>query len=405
MLSRRGFLRSSTLLALAPSVPGFVLRTARGAAPKPDARVLVVVQLSGGNDGINTVVPYADEGYARSRKHLRLPTDRLLKIDDQLGFHPALGGFARLWETGRLTVIQGVGYPNPSRSHFRSMAYWQTARFDERNDDGVFVPGRVSGPGWLGVALDGAPTPPDRSPDSVFVGLRAPPPALRGRRCRCSALARADDLVLADDVDAGRAFRERGSESDVRAFVRRSTLDAYTTAGRLKEATGGEETAVRYPANDLGLRLVARLIKAGFGTRVYYVEQPGYDTHATQLPAHEARLGELGGALRAFLDDLGSAGLAERVAVMVFSEFGRRVAENGSYGTDHGTSAPAFLAGGAVKGGLVGKTPSLLDLEHGDLRMGIDFRRVYATVLEDWLGLPASTLGGGFEKLPLFRRG
>ncbi len=392
--TRRDFLRNSALLALSPTVPGFLARTARAAATEPDARGLVVLQLTGGNDGLNTVVPFADDGYARYRPKLRLPTDQLFKIDDSTGLHPSLEDFHRLLETGRLAVVQGVGYPNPSRSHFRSMACWHTCRFDAKD----------TGHGWLGLALDGAASPADQAPASVFVGEQTPP-ALRGRRSKSSVLGRLDDLMLTGDVDPRRAVAERETEADVRAYVRRTFLDAYTTADRLKGVEAVRDAGARYPAGPLAerLRLVAQLLKAGLGTRVYYLEQDGYDTHAAQLPQHARLLTELGGALRAFLDDLKAAGLAERVAVLAFSEFGRRVAENGSFGTDHGTAGPVFVAGGGVRAGLVGKAPRLTDLDKGDLQMGIDFRRVYATLLKDWLNVSAAeALGGDFGRLPLF---
>jgi uncharacterized protein (DUF1501 family) len=386
--TRRDFLRTSALVALAPAVPAFLTRSARATPSDRDGRVLVVVQLSGGNDGINTVVPYADEEYPCLRKQLRLPTAEIKKINSHVGLHPALGDFAHLLDDGRLAIIQGVSYPNPSRSHFKSMAYWHTARLDVKDDNpngDQFVPGLVGGSGWLGRALDRAPAPADRAPASVSVGLGPQPVALRGGRAVSAALSRLDDLALAGD------FNPAG---------------VLPRADRLKEAARAEGAGARYPASGLAadLRLVARLMKAGFGTRVYYVEQGSYDTHATQLATHERLLGDLGGAVRAFLDDLKGAGLADRVAVLCFSEFGRRAAENGSYGTDHGTAGPVFLAGGRVKAGLVGATPSLADLEAGDLKMGIDFRRIYATVLQDWLDLSVrAVLAGGFERLPLFR--
>jgi uncharacterized protein (DUF1501 family) len=405
MPTRRDFLRTSTLLALAPSVPGFLVQTAHSAPLARDSRVLVVIQLTGGNDGINTVVPYRDEGYARYRKHLRLPAERLHKINDQVGLHPELRGFAKLLEEGRLAIVQGVGYPNPSRSHFKSMAYWHTARFDEKNDDGKFIPSLVSNPGWLGLALDGTARTRDQAPQALSIGLQTLVPALRGKRVVHASLARLDDLKLAVDGDPARAVLPREGERDVEAFVRRSTLEAYTTAGQLKDLARVKPTGVRYPSSGLAqhLRLVAHLVEAGFGTRVYYVEHNGYDTHYSQLPAHANLLENLGGALWAFLTDLARAGVAERVAVLTFSEFGRRVKENGSYGTDHGTAAPVFMAGAGVQAGLVGKTPSLLDLEGGDLKRGLDFRQIYATILEDWLGLPSrAALGGPFDKLALF---
>ncbi len=396
MLSRRAFLKSSSLLSLAPAVPGFLAQTARAARPERDGRVLVVIQLDGGNDGVNAVVPFNDDGYAKHRQLLRLPADRLIKLSDQVALHPALGGLGKLLEAGQFAVVQGVGYPNPSRSHFRSMAVWHTARFS---------PEEHKGPGWLGLALDDAPAPAGGAPASVLSGMNAPPAALRGRRCLSSALAHLDDLTLHGEVEPRRAVGAAVGGEDVRAFVRRSMLDAYATADRLKEAAAVRDSAA-YPGTALAerLRLIARLLKAGFGTRVYYAVQRSYDTHSVQLPEHARLLGELGGAVRAFLADLKSAGLAERVAVLAFSEFGRRVAENASAGTDHGTAGPVFLAGPAVRPGLVGATPSLLALEDGDLKVGLDFRRVYASVLEDWLGLPSRpALGGAFERLRLFR--
>jgi uncharacterized protein (DUF1501 family) len=396
MFSRREFLKASALVSLAPTVPSFLAQAARSARPRRDGRVLVVVQLNGGNDGINTVVPYADEGYAKYRNDLRLPADQLIKINDRVGLHPELRGAGKLLETGRLAIVQGVGYPNPNRSHFESMAIWQTARLKPAKE----------GCGWLGRALDGAPAPADGGPASVLVGLGSPPRALRGERCLSAALAHLEDLVLAGETDPRRSIMTPQPGGDVRAFVHRSMLDAYAMADRLKEAARVQDSGAAYPGSGLSnqLRLVARLLKAGFRTRVFYTTQAGYDTHYSQLPQHANLLGELGDALRAFLDDLKNARLDQRVVVLVFSEFGRRVQENGSAGTDHGTAGPVLLAGPCVKAGLVGLTPSLLDLQEGDLKMGVDFRQVYATVLEDWLDLPARTaLGGDFPHLSLLR--
>jgi uncharacterized protein (DUF1501 family) len=394
MLSRRDFLKHSSLLALVPTVPGFLANTAR-APPRRDARVLVVVELNGGNDGINTVVPFADEGYAKHRKTLRLRKERLVKLNDTVGLHPSLGNFGKLLEAGQLAIAQGVGYPNPSRSHFQSMATWHTARLD---------PEEHKGPGWLGRGLDGA----GKGASALLVGSGPPPVAVRGRRSSASALERVEDFSLAAGADPRKALVSEESADDLAAFVQRSMLDAYATADRLERVTGSREDA-RYPQSGLAarLQLIARLLKAGLDTRVYYTLQSGYDTHAAQLFAHSGLLFELAGALKAFLDDLAAAKLADRVAVLCFSEFGRTVRENGSAGTDHGTAGPVFLAGPGVRGGLVGKAPSLTDLDprHGDLRAGIDFRQVYAAVLEDWLGLAArDSLGGTFERLALFRR-
>jgi uncharacterized protein (DUF1501 family) len=410
MLSRRSFLtttvRSSALVALAPTVPEFLVQTARAAPPARDGRVLVVVQLDGGNDGINTVVPFTDEGYAKHRTALRLPTTRLIKLSNAVGLHPALAPLGKLFEAGGLAVVQGVGYPNPSRSHFKSMAVWHTANADLPRDKGDYEDAQTKAAlGWIGRAFDGEKKPPGGGPSAVYVGADSLPVALRGRRSEAATLTRLEDSLLnrRPDVipDGGAA-----DDGDLAAFVRRRTLEAYATSDRMAEVVKGRDAGGSYPATALSerLRLVARLIKAGTGARVFYVTQRGYDTHTGQSSLHAELLAEFAGAVSAFHDDLAAAHLGERVALMAFSEFGRRVQENGDKGTDHGTAGPVFLAGSAVKGGLIGKTPNLLDLDGGDLKAGVDFRRVYATVLEDWLGLTAkAALGEEFEPLPLFR--
>ncbi|HZU35865.1 MAG TPA: DUF1501 domain-containing protein [Gemmataceae bacterium] len=392
MLSRRNFLKSSTLLALAPTIPSFLAQTARAAQPERDGRILVVLQLDGGNDGINTVVPFGDEGYARHRQALRLPTNRLVKINDAVGLHPSLGAFGKLLDAGQLAICQGVGYPNPNRSHFQSMAIWQTARLDRARRVGL---------GWLGRALDGT-----KGGSSLLVGSGPPPVALRGRRAVAAAIERLDDFTLAAAADPRKALSQNEPADDLTAFVRRSMLDAYATADHLSAIQKNSDNDAHYPQTELGSRLqfIARLIKVGLGVRVFYTTHGSYDTHSTQLFTHANLLLELSRTLKAFLDDLATARLDERVMVLCFSEFGRRVQENSSHGTDHGTAGPVFLAGPRVRPGLVGATPSLLNLEDGDLKLGLDFRRIYASVLEDWLGLPSqAALAGHFERLPLFR--
>jgi uncharacterized protein (DUF1501 family) len=398
-LQRHEFLARSSLIALAPSVPVFLARVA-GAAENPyDDRILVVIQLSGGNDGVNTVVPYADEGYARHRDKLRLPTEQLIKVNDQVGLHPALRPAADLLEDGRLAIVQGVGYPNPNRSHDVSMAIWQTARLD-RDEHKTF--------GWLGRAMDQRDVPADGAPHAVLLGDDSPPVALRGRRSTSVALANLHDLKLASRpaVPDHRPSAAPGQDQDLAAFARRAALDAYAAADLIDDVTrnvANDHSA--YPASQLAERLksVAQLIKANFGTPVYYAIQPGYDTHAVQLPMHAQLLQELGGALKAFLDDLRAARLDDRVLVLCFSEFGRRVPEDASLGTDHGTAGPVFLAGPRVTAGMVGPTPSLIDLEDGDLKVAIDFRQVYATLLDRWLGIASPrVLNSSFDPLPIF---
>ncbi len=388
MLTRRGFLQSSSLLALAPAVPMFLALTARAAGADKDGRVLVVVQLDGGNDALNTLVPHADPEYARLRPRLKIAPGRLVKLTDTVGLHPSLKPLDKLLQAGELAGVAGVGYPNPSRSHFESMAIWQTASLD---------PEARAGYGWLGRALDPAA-------GTAFAVGNAVPRALRGRRSVAVTLSRPEDVALADPSSLKETAGPGGAD-DLLAFVRRQAVQAGATADRLAKLPGGGD-GPSYPATGLGehLKNTARLLKADLGARVFYTVQSGYDTHASQQFTHANLLSEFAAAVAAFFDDLRAAKLAERVTLLAFSEFGRTIRENGSAGTDHGTAGPVFLAGAGVRAGLVGATPGLLDLEDGDLKMGLDFRRVYASVLEDWLGVPArAALGGAFERLPLFR--
>jgi uncharacterized protein (DUF1501 family) len=396
MPTRRALLKNSAMVSLSPLVPGFLSRTARAAGPERDGRVLVVLQLDGGNDGINTVVPSGDEAYQKLRRELRLPVDKLCKVAEGIGLHPAMRPAADLLEGGRLAIVQGVGYPNPNRSHFDSMAIWQTARLDRRDE---------AAPGWLGRALDAAS--PVEGPAAVHVGDQSLPRALLARRAVTTSFADASDLALALPASAAGKRGSEGQPDDLAAFVNRVVTGAYRMAAELDAAaTRGVEGSARYPGSQLAgqFELVARSIKSGGAARVYYLIQPGYDTHALQLPAHAQILREFSGALKAFLDDLAAARLAERVVVMAFSEFGRRPEENGSFGTDHGTAGPVFVAGPNVAAGLHGKIPSLGDLEAGDLKWSIDFRSVYTTILDCWLGLPPrEILGERFECLPLIK--
>ncbi|HUY90174.1 MAG TPA: DUF1501 domain-containing protein [Pirellulales bacterium] len=393
MLTRRNLLKRSSLLALAPTVPGFLARLARAAEAKPDDRVLVVIQLDGGNDGVNTVVPYRDEGYAKHRNQLRLKQDQLHKLGDEAALHPAMKAMAELFDNGRLAIVQGVGYPNPNRSHDVSMAIWHTARFDRTEHKSY---------GWLGRALDQSPLP-QGGPASLLVGDGALPIALVGRRSITGSFSRLDELKAPNDAARIEVACEP-TDDDLEGFIRRLTLETYATADAVNAAVARQRAKSNYPASPLAEQLstIARLIEADLPTRVYYAVQAGYDTHAVQLPTHGRLLSELSRALKAFLDDLSDSRLAERVLVMTFSEFGRRVAENASAGADHGTAAPMFLAGGSVRSGLHGVAPRLLDLDQGDLKMSVDFRRVYAAILRDWLALePATVLAGSFEPLPI----
>jgi uncharacterized protein (DUF1501 family) len=404
LANRRQFLAAAAgslpLISLSPGAPRFLRAAAEAPSQQPD-RVLVVVQLSGGNDGLNTIVPFTDDLYYRLRPTLAVPKDQVLKIDDRLGFHPALAGLAKLLEAGRLSIVQGVGYPQPNRSHFESMDIWHTAQAD---------PSRRT-VGWLGRYLD---TTQGQSVDApaLHLGPEKQPLALAALAVQSPSiqslerfrLEQADSEPVRGALESSLAA-ERSAPDDLLRFAQASTTAAVTSSRRV-EAALGKYWAAAYPQSGLAARLktVAQLIDAGSSTRIYYVALDGFDTHSLQGDAHAGLLTQLGGALQAFYDDLAQHGHARRVLSVCFSEFGRRVKENASRGTDHGAAAPLLLAGGQVKPGLLGVHPSLTDLDDGDLKHHTDFRRVYAAILEHWLGQPSQPiLGAAFEPLPLFQ--
>lgn len=392
MITRRELLQRCSLLALAPSAPVYLARTAGALTRATGERVLVVLQLDGGNDGLNTVVPFRDELYRQARPTLAVAREAALRVSDELGLHPSLGGFVKLLEQDRLAIVQGVGYPNPNYSHDVNRLVWQTARIS-RDDHKLH--------GWLGRAFDTAPPQPQGVPAFLSCGNEPRPHALFARRAVCATLRSLDEYDAADFGAIDGAAAVDATEE----FVRQTSREARRTVERLRSLARADGGA-RYPATELGrrLELVARLVKSGLETPVYYVQQPGYDTHAVQRDAHATLLRTLGDALHMFLTDLEASGHGERVLVLVTSEFGRRVAENASYGTDHGSGAPLFLAGRQVVPGLHGPVPRLDATVDGNVAPDVDFRTVYAAVLERWLGLdPKAALGGTYEPAGVLR--
>jgi uncharacterized protein (DUF1501 family) len=411
---RRGFLRSSlaasTLISMgSTTVPSFLARSAEAAIGKSNDRILVVVQLIGGNDGLNTVVPHGIDGYAKGRRVLRLPSGQVHKISKEIGLHPAMGGMAKLVEAGCLAVVQGVGYPNPDRSHFRSMEIWETARREE--GAGALETG------WIGRTIDALPRSAGNDSPAFHVGGRGLPLALKARHSEAPSLESLEQyrLQLAGGAGDGRAMREaldqvarfdRPADDPLLGFMRRSTLTAYDSSRRLEEVARPTTGKSTYPNYGLArrLELIAQIVKAGFGARIFYTSLDGFDTHANQLGTHAALLSELSDSIAAFHRDLAASGQADRVALLTFSEFGRRVAENASGGTDHGAAAPVLIVGPVATAGLIGTHPSLDDLVDGDLKHHTDFRRVYSSLLDTWLGCPSTPIvGPGFDPLPLFR--
>ena len=409
MATRRTFIQqigAASLVAVGTRPATLFARAAEQAGkPDPDGRILVLVQLAGGNDGLNTIVPFDNDEYRRERPSLALGKGAVLRLNDELGLHPSMGGFKELHEDGALAVVQGVGYPNPNRSHFRSMDIWHTARpkVEDKRD------------GWLGRSFDANAGQAEGKVPAIALGTGRLPLALVSTRVTIPTIQSLKDYQL--QMGGGHAGNLRQRRQLMRElanqpatgeaeldFLRRTSVTALDTATRLKKVAGGYQSIGNYPQNGLGqqLKTVAQLIQADLGTRVYFVTLGGFDTHADQLGAHTALVTELSTALRAFYNDLKGHGLSQRVLTATFSEFGRRVKENGSLGTDHGVAGPMFLIGDAVKRGIHGAHPSLTDLDQGDLKHHTDFRRVYATLLEKWLGWPAkSALGDAFKPLNL----
>lgn len=402
-MKRNGFLLGaiSGLAVVANTETIFSKALAQSALPGLPAaadRVLVVINFQGGNDGLNTVVPYGMPQYYQYRPSLGVPQSNVLRIDDTIGLNPVLAPFKKLYDAGNVAIVNGVGYPDPDHSHFRSTEIWQTAQ-----------PKGYESTGWIGRYLDEAALPKSNLFNAVAISNVLP------------------ELMISKttDVPAVDALRGYGLASDRRSgdkeafheFVRDTTVPfrspflaqvaeiedhAQRGAEELPKLVAGYKSEATYPSTPLGrsLALAAQIVGSRLGTKVLYVQHGSFDTHVTQKQTQERLLGDFANAISAFYQDLAAHGNDKRVLTMTFSEFGRRVAENASRGTDHGEAAPVFLIGGGVKGGLYGQHPDLGRLNNGNLAFTTDFRNVYATVLERWLGKPsAQIVGAGFTPL------
>ncbi|HMO04757.1 MAG TPA: DUF1501 domain-containing protein [Kiritimatiellia bacterium] len=425
LYTRRDFLRTGLLGgAMTWSAPTFLLSAmnalsasaadaATQAVTGRDGPILVVVQLSGGNDGLNTVIPYTNDFYRKARPTLAVPARDVLALGGDVGLHPALAGFRSLYDDGLAAVVQGVGYPNPNRSHFRSMEIWHTA----------VDANRASNRGWLGRYFDNACAGSD---PTVAINLgKENPQAFAAKIPKGISyqperpVAFEDPLgglgmaAAAEDEAAGGSIttlRGGGGTEQVDAldFIERTALHAQVSSdqiGRISKAYTPRET---FPNSGLGrdLRTVAQLIGGGMPTRIYYVSLGGFDTHANQAGSHRNLLATLGDAVRVFMAEMKRQDNLDRVLLLTFSEFGRRVDENAGQGTDHGAAAPCFLFGGAIKPGLHGTAPSLdpSRLVDGDLAFTTDFRALYASLLDHHLRADSATiLGRRFDPLPVFR--
>jgi len=408
--SRRELLKiglsGAAVVSLSGTLPSFMGQFAFGApAANPSVsndNILVVVQLSGGNDGLNTVVPYTNDVYHKSRKNIGI-TSRFHRLDDNLALNPGMADFKKLFDAGKLAIVNGCGYPQPSRSHFRSMEIWQTAN-----------PVESEPIGWLGHYLDHAirGTAVENPLRAVNIGSElpqalvadgAPVPSIQSMedfRVKFDAASEYDPKTADKILRSLNAVKD---QSPALQFLSRQATNAILTADQMSHLKSYKADA-QYPYYGLGqnLRLIAQLIAGNFGTKLFYCETGGFDTHANQVGGHEQVLSQVSTSIGAFMTDLQAKGIADKVTVMCFSEFGRRVQENNSNGTDHGTAGPVFLAGGKVKGGLHGAYPSLNDLDSGDLKYTTDFRRVYATLLDGWLNVSSvDVLKNRFETMDL----
>ncbi|MYC37702.1 MAG: DUF1501 domain-containing protein [Chloroflexi bacterium] len=367
---------------------------------------LIVIQLSGGNDYLNTVVPYGDGRYYDSRPKVHIPQDKVIPLNDEIGFNPSMGPMKRLWDEGKVAVINGIGYENPNRSHFRSMDIWHTAE-----------PEAIGTEGWLGRAVREMDPQGENVLTAVNFGRGLP----RALGCPGVSVASVGDLEtygLFPDIEDeelrmftleafARMYGNVVGRDPVMSLLSKTGQDAYVGADILRTAPAQYSSNVEYRTDSLSqnVKSIAQVFLADLGTKVYYTQHGSFDTHSGELPTHAQLWDDVAGAVGSLMDDLKEHGREDDAAVLIFSEFGRRIRDNGT-GSDHGSGGAAFLIGGAVNGGLYGEYPSLAEAEqlNGDLRSNNDFRSTYSPILEKWFGLdPDPIVNGQFEHLDLFR--
>lgn len=368
--------------------------------PGGEDRCLVLINLQGGNDGLNCVVPYGNPQYYSVRPTIGVPQSDVLTIDKQIGFNSQMKSLKDMYDKGMVAVVQGVGYPNPDHSHFRSTEIWQTA-----------APDRYEHTGWLGRYLDEAGLPQDNLFNGIAIS-QVLPEVFVANHTDVPAIAQARGYgLISDRNSAARSTYSRllgdnrlPFSSPYLAHVAEIEDHAQRGSQELPKLIAGYKPVGAYPATPLGrsLSLAAQIVGSNLHTRVLYVAHGSFDTHVSQKATQDRLLGEFGDAIKAFYDDLAAHGNDKRVLTMTFSEFGRRIEENASRGTDHGEASPLFLIGGGVKGGIYGTYPDLSKTSIGNVGYTTDFRSVYATVLERWLSRPSQTvLQGNFTALPL----
>lgn len=366
--------------------------------PGGTGRCLVIVNLNGGNDGLNCVVPHGNPQYYQLRPSLAISASDVLRIDGNVGLNPKMRSLKAMYDKGMVAIVQGVGYPNADHSHFRSSEIWQTA-----------APDRYEHTGWLGRYLDDADLPAKNLFNAVAVS-QVLPEVLVANHTDVPSIANLRQYGMLVDADpmARQAFAQDSHDqrlpfsSPYLSHVMEIEDHAQRSSEELPRLIAGYKTQASYPATPIGrsLSLAAQIVGSDLGTKVLYVSHGSFDTHVNQTATQNNLLEQFSNAISAFYDDLAAHGNDRRVLTLTFSEFGRRIAENAARGTDHGEASPLFLVGGGVKGGLYGTTPDLSDTNMGNLRYTTDFRSVYATVLERWLGRPSkAVLNGSFAPI------
>ncbi|GAA4302202.1 DUF1501 domain-containing protein [Compostibacter hankyongensis] len=391
IINRRRFLQLGSLASVSTMMPKFLKAFERNALP-PENKVLVVVQLSGGNDGLNTVIPYRNDIYYKLRPALGIRRESALGLDDELGLHPALKGLKALYDDGALGVLNSVGYPNPDRSHFRSMDIWQTAS-DSKD---------IITTGWIGRYLDAQcngcahPTQALEMDDTLSL-------ALKGTRLRGLTVPDPNRLYASahDRMFGAMAAQHRDGAGDGHGnvdYLYKTMTETMSSAAYIYKESKIYKSKAPYPdtAFGKGMKTIAEMILSGIDTRVYYISLGSFDTHVNQHPQQQRLFTQLGDTLQVFTSELKKNNRFNDVAVMTFSEFGRRVGQNASGGTDHGTANCMFLvSGGLKKKGVLNEVPDLHDLDEGDLRYKVDFKNVYATLMRKWLDADDRNILGG----------
>jgi uncharacterized protein (DUF1501 family) len=377
-------------------IPSFLKAYELNASPLADDKILVIIQLSGGNDGLNTIVPYSNDIYYQSRPSLAIPKDKVLKINDELGFNPALQKFRDLYDEGMVSVINSVGYPNPDRSHFRSMDIWQTGSAADQ----------YLRTGWLGRYLDSSCQAEVCQPYSAIELDDTLSLAMKGERVKGLALQDPEKLYKSTHNPLFEVLKRAKPADDANenvAYLYKTIAETASSADYIYNKSKVQKSTANYPQGKLSknMKTIAELIISGVQTRVYYASLSGFDTHIRQNLQQERLLEDYAGAVHAFVQDLKKHGKMKNVMIMTFSEFGRRVAQNGSNGTDHGTANNLFIIHGNLKKqGFYNPAPNLADLDEGDLKYQIDFRNIYATLIQKWLNTDVNTiLGNQFEMI------